>query len=56
MKRLFILAALFTLSFSNFSCTSDNEEDVIIEQTLMADDGDWGDDGFEDTNRNDEEE
>jgi hypothetical protein len=41
MKRFVILVAILAMSFSNFSCTSDNTEDVRLEQSLQSDEGDW---------------
>ncbi len=52
MRRFFILVTLITLSFSNFSCTSDTTEDITLEQTLRADDGDWGGRDLDDEDEN----
>ena len=52
MRRLFILVALITLSFSNFSCTSNSTEDIALEQSLRADDGDWGGRDLDDEDEN----
>ncbi len=48
MRKVLAIIIFVTVVFSNYSCSSDYYEDVAVEQNIMADEGDWGDDDLPD--------